>query len=167
MTRDVLVIGYGNTLRTDDGVGRLAAERLGDDPRLEGVTIIGRHQLTPELALDVSQAGMVVFVDASRRPPPGTVTVAPLERTDRQGSGWSHHLDPPSLLALTGELYGRVPDAFLVSVGIESLLPGDRVSPTIEATLPSLVNAVAELIADHAGRGSVVSVLSGVDGSHA
>jgi hydrogenase maturation protease len=165
VTRDVLVIGYGNTLRTDDGVGRLAAERLSDDPRLDGVTVIGRHQLTPELALDVSQAGMVVFVDASHRPPAGTVTVAPMERTPGStGSGWSHHLDPPGLLALTGELYGRVPDAFLVSVGVESLLPGDRVSPTIEASLPSLVNAVAQLIADHAGRGSVVSV---VDRSHA
>jgi hydrogenase maturation protease len=155
VTGDVLVIGYGNTLRADDGVGRLAAERLDDDPRLDGVRVIGRHQLTPELALDVSQAALVVFVDASRRPPPGIFKVEPMERTGRQGAGWSHHLDPPSLLDLAGELYGRVPDAFLVSVGVESVLLGDRVSPMVEACLPGLVDAVAELITDRTASGLV------------
>jgi hydrogenase maturation protease len=157
VTGDVLVIGYGNTLRTDDGVGRLAAERLADDPRLDGVRVIARHQLTPELALDVSQAAMVVFIDASSRPHAGMFTVEQTERTDRQGPAWSHHLDPPSLLGLTGELYGRVPDAFLVSVGVESVLLGDRMSPTVEASLPRLVDAVAELIADHSAGPAIVS----------
>ena len=158
MTGDVLVIGYGNTLRTDDGVGRHAAERLSDDPRLDGVRVIGRHQLTPELALDISQAALVVFVDASRRPPAGIFTVEPMERTGRQGAGWSHHLDPPSLLDLTGELYGRVPDAFLVSVGVDSVLLGDRMSPMIEASLPGLVDAVVELIAGHSPRPGIGTV---------
>jgi hydrogenase maturation protease len=158
VTSDVLVVGYGNTLRADDGVGRLAAERLADDPRLDGVRVIGRHQLTPELALDVSRAAMVVFVDASIRPPAGIFTVEPMERTGRQGAGWSHHLDPPSLLDLAGELYGRVPDAFLISVGVESVLLGDRLSPIVEASLPGLVDAVAELIADHATGHGIVTV---------
>ena len=150
MTGDVLVIGYGNTLRTDDGVGRVAAERLAGDPRLDGVRVIGRHQLTPELALDVSQATLVVFVDARRRLPAGTFTIEPMERAGKQGAGWSHHVDPSGLLDLTGELYGRVPDAWLVSVGVESVVLGDRMTPLVEASLPELVGAVAELIADHA-----------------
>jgi hydrogenase maturation protease len=158
VTGDVLVIGYGNTLRTDDGVGRHAAERLADDPRLAGARVIGRHQLTPELALDVSRAALVVFVDASIRPPAGNFTVEPMERTGRHGAGWSHHLDPPSLLDLTGELYGRVPDALLISVGVESVLLGDRMSPMVQASLPGIVDAVAELIADHAARPGTVSV---------
>ena len=86
MTGDVLVIGYGNTLRTDDGVGRLAAERLADDPRLDGVRVIGRHQLTPELALDVSQAALVVFVDASQSPSGGHVH-GRADGTGRQAGG--------------------------------------------------------------------------------
>lgn len=158
MTGDALVIGYGNTLRTDDGVGRHAAERLAGDPRLDGVRVIGRHQLTPELALDISRAALVVFVDASRRPSAGTFTVEPMERTGRQGTGWSHHLDPRSLLELTEELYGRVPDAVLVSVGVESVLLGDRMSPMVEGSLPRLVDAVAELIADRAAKPGTVSV---------
>ncbi len=158
MTGNVLVIGYGNTLRTDDGVGRLAAERLADDPRLDGVRVISRHQLTPELALDVSGAALVVFVDAGNRPAAGIFTVEPIERTGRHAAPWSHHLDPSSLLDLTGELYGRVPDAFLISVGVESVLLGDRLSPKVEASLPGLVDAVVELIADHAAGPGTVSV---------
>ncbi len=159
MTGDILVIGYGNTLRTDDGVGRHAAERLADDPRLDGVSVIGRHQLTPELALDVSRADLVVFVDASRRRSAGTFTVEPMERTGHR-AGWSHHLDPSSLLDLTEELYGRVPDAFVVSVGVESVLLGDRMTPMVQASLPRLVDAVAELIADRAARPGTVPVPS-------
>ena len=48
MTDGVLVVGYGNALRTDDGVGWHAAERLADDPRLADATVIAVHQLTPD-----------------------------------------------------------------------------------------------------------------------
>ncbi len=62
MTRGVLVVGYGSTLRTDDGVGRAAAQRLVTDPRLDGATVIACHQLAPELALDLSQAAFAVLI---------------------------------------------------------------------------------------------------------
>lgn len=148
MNGDVLVIGYGNTLRTDDGVGRLAAERLADDPRLDGVRVIARHQLTPELALDISSAALVVFVDAGHGPPAGTTTVEPLGPAGRTGAGWSHHLDPSNLVDLAGELYGTTPDAVIVRIGVGSLALGDRLSPMVDAALPGLVDAVAALIAD-------------------
>jgi hydrogenase maturation protease len=156
MTHGVLIVGYGNALRTDDGVGWHAAERLADDPRLDGVTVMGRHQLTPELALDVSRAAVVMFVDASHGPPAGTFTIEPMERTVRGATGWSHQFSPSSLVDLAGELYGRTPDVFLVSVGVESLAYGDRLSPVVEAALPGLVDAVAKLVADRAvQRGTV------------
>jgi hydrogenase maturation protease len=60
----VLVVGYGNSLRGDDGVGWHAAGRLAADPRLAGARVLARHQLTPELAVDVAQASLVVLVDA-------------------------------------------------------------------------------------------------------
>jgi hydrogenase maturation protease len=72
--QDVLIIGYGNPLRSDDGVGWQAAELLTDDPRLADAQILACHQLTPELAEDVSRAGFVVLIDASTEPGvPGSV----------------------------------------------------------------------------------------------
>ena len=70
-----LIVGYGNSLRTDDGVGWHAAGLLATDPRLEGAQILARHQLTPELAADISQASLVVLVDAASAGDPGSVSV--------------------------------------------------------------------------------------------
>lgn len=142
----VLIVGYGNALRTDDGLGWHAAEQIADDPRLAGASVIQRHQLTPELALDISEAAVVVLVDASHGPPPGTFTVARVEEASGTGTTWSHHLSPPSLVALAHELYGAAPDVFLVTCGVESIEMGERLSPVVEAALPQVVDAVAALV---------------------
>lgn len=153
MTNGVLVIGYGSALRTDDGVGRRAAERLADDPRLDGATVIGCHQLTPELALDVSRAGLAVFIDAGHGPPAGTFTMEWMQQaTASSGTGWSHILSPSSLVDLARDMYGKAPEVVVIKVGVESLMIGDRLSPVVEASLPGLIDAVAELIADHGAR---------------
>ncbi len=149
MSEGVLVVGYGNALRSDDGLGWHAAEILADDPRLDGVTVLQRHQLTPELALDISRASLVVLVDASHGSPPGTVAIERVEPAGTGGTTWSHHLSPPSVLALASELYGRAPDAYLVSAGVESLAAGETLSPVVERAMPALVDAVVGLIATH------------------
>jgi hydrogenase maturation protease len=120
--------------------------------------VISCHQLTPELVLDVSRAALVVFVDASHGPPAGTFTIERMDRTGRGATGWSHQLDPSSLVDLAGELYGQTPEVFVVSVGVESLQLGDRMSPVVEAALPRLVDAVAELVAARAAERGTVPV---------
>ncbi len=61
--RGALVIGYGNTLRSDDGAGPFVARAL--EARVPaGTRILDAHQLTPEMAIDISVATRVVFVDA-------------------------------------------------------------------------------------------------------
>jgi len=116
-----LVVGYGNPLRSDDGVGWKAAGRLATDPRFAGVRILQLHQLTPELALDISRADLVVLVDARSGPPAGTVSVERVERVEPAAAGgttWSHHLGPAALVALARDLYGRAGDVHVVSVGV-------------------------------------------------
>ena len=60
----LLVIGYGNTLRGDDGVGPRVAEAVGE-LNLPGVHTLICPLLTPELANPISRAGKVIFVDAA------------------------------------------------------------------------------------------------------
>lgn len=76
--RPVLIVGYGNTLRRDDGVGVRAAELMGSDPRFAGIEVLTVYQLTPELALDIAAASLVVFVDADVRGLPGSIEVREL-----------------------------------------------------------------------------------------
>ena len=149
----VLIIGWGNPLRGDDGLGWHAATRLAEDGRLAGATVLRRHQLTPELAQDVAAANRVVLVDAGvERGPPGTVTVTPVEpeRAGRAGPPLSHHLDPGALAALSQRLYGRVPPMLLVRVAAASFEAGEGLSPALEAALPTVLATVAGLAAGSA-----------------
>ncbi len=147
---EILVVGYGNALRTDDGIGWHAADRLADDPRLDGVTVLRLHQLAPELSLDFSRVDAVVLVDATRDLAAGTFTLEPVERADEGFPTWSHHLSPGSLIALAEELYGHAPEVFVLSVGVDSVEVGEALSPALEAALPLVVDAVAAFVAERA-----------------
>ena len=159
----VLVVGYGNPLRSDDGVGPVVAERLAADPRLAGVEVRAEHQLTPELAMDASRVSLLVLVDAADGVPAGEVVVRDLApwgrggssdggqagRVEESGPPLTHHVDPSSLLALADALWGSAPRAVVVGVGPASLELGDTLTPEIEAAVPRAVEAVVAAIAEH------------------
>jgi hydrogenase maturation protease len=153
-TGGVLVVGYGNALRTDDGVGPAVADRLADDPRLRGVEVRSMHQLTPELAFDASGASLLVLVDAAADAPAGDVTVTRLGTEAVAGEVMTHHLDPAGLVGLARELWGSAPEVVLVSVGVSSLELGDRLSPVVEGAIPRAVDVVAAIVEAH-GRAEV------------
>jgi hydrogenase maturation protease len=153
MSDRALVIGYGNALRRDDGLGWHAASCLARDERLAGATVLQRHQLTPELAVDISRASFVVFVDASRGPA-AQVAVDPVTPAAVAAIPWSHHVDPAILLALARDLYGRAPDAVAVSVGVASVAMGGRLSHVLQRLLPEVVDTVARLVAEHERAGA-------------
>ncbi len=145
----VLVVGYGNSLRGDDGLGWHAAALLAGDPRLAGARVLARHQLTPELAEDVSRAALVVLVDARvDGGAPGAVTVRRVVPGAVPRLTWSHQLDPGTLLELASALYGSTPPVFLVSAAVAGCELGERLSPAAERALPEVVDAVAGIVAE-------------------
>ena len=69
MPGELLIIGCGNSLRGDDGVGMevvraLWAQREGI-PDLRHAGFMWSQQLLPELALDLSRSSLAIFVDAA------------------------------------------------------------------------------------------------------
>lgn len=66
-----LVIGYGNPLRSDDGIGWRVAEELRGRVDASRIEVIECRQLTPEMAEQIRTAGLVVFVDAAAEGAPG------------------------------------------------------------------------------------------------
>ncbi len=116
--RKVLVIGYGNPLRGDDGVGPFVASRLG------GVAV---HQLTPELAEQVAAADVAIFVDARADLPPGEVQICPLE----DEGALTHQCSPAYLVHLARTVYGRSPEATLVGIGAQSFELGKPLSEAV------------------------------------
>jgi hydrogenase maturation protease len=149
VTAGALIVGYGNPLRSDDGIGWHAARQLATDPRLEGAQVLAHHQLTPELAADISQASLVVLVDAAAEGDPGSVSVRQIEPRPATPATWSHHLDPETLAGLADALYGAVPPIVLVSVAAESFAEGDGLSSALQQTLPGVVETVARVVSQH------------------
>ena len=151
----VLVVGYGNELRSDDGVGpaiadRLARDpRLAADPRLAGVDVRTAHQLTPELAFDMSRVSLLVLVDAAEDRAPGTVSVRRVEATDEAGPAMTHQIDPAALAGLARELFGFAPSIVTVGVGAATFEVGETLSPVVEDAVPRAVEAVVAAIAEH------------------
>ena len=147
MTGGVLVVGYGNAMRSDDGLGWHATRRLASDSRLEGAVILYRHQLLPELAYDVSTAALVVFIDATTSLPPGHISIERVQPLEHSEGTWSHHVNVSTLVSLSHQLYGRAATGYVVSCGVQSVEIGDRLSSVVEAALPQVIDAVAELVA--------------------
>jgi len=110
-----LIIGYGNTLRGDDGVGPRVAEAIAGWG-LPNVRAISTAQLTPELAEALAGAEVVIFVDAQIGQPASTgVSFKPVAPDEKRLLN-THSGDPRRLLALTMQLYGRSPSAWLVAI---------------------------------------------------
>jgi hydrogenase maturation protease len=150
LIEDVLVIGYGNPLRGDDGAGWRAAELLADDPRAAGARVLACHQLTPELAEDVSRASLLVLIDASSEPgAAGSVSSHGLSGPPRSESVFSHHVDPVRLLQLADSLFGQAPPAVQVSIGALDLEVGTDLSAPVGAAMAMVVDAVIDAIDQH------------------
>ncbi len=61
----VLVLGYGNPGRQDDGLGPAAAAEI-EKLDWPGVTVCDNYQLVIEDAIDIAEHDVVWFVDAAR-----------------------------------------------------------------------------------------------------
>ncbi|OCQ98730.1 hydrogenase maturation protease [Nostoc sp. MBR 210] len=130
MNATVMVIGYGNDLRSDDGIGQRIADEIASW-HLSAVKSLAVHQLTPELADALANAELAIFVDAYVPSESFDVQVQSLSpAVDHAIAG--HTADPQSLLALTRILYGHCPPALWVTVPAVNFEFGDRFSEITE-----------------------------------
>ncbi len=137
----ILVIGWGNPSRSDDGaaygVAARLRERLGgahsnpDPPLLApparpepyGTTAAGLdvdvlllHQLGPEVAALLEGYAWVVFVDAHVENGSAGSWAQPVPEADLT-LPVSHTMAPGVVMAIARALYGHTPRAYLLSVG--------------------------------------------------
>ena len=126
--KKALILGYGNPDREDDGVAwhilRALTIKLGlpspesyedEFPESALIDFAFYLQLTPEMAEDTSAYEHVCFIDAHTGSIPEPVRLIAVE-SEFQRSPFTHHLTPQSLLSMCETLYGRKPDAALLSV---------------------------------------------------
>ncbi len=139
-----LVIGYGNTLRGDDGIGPHVAAQL-EALSLPGVRLLQIQQLLPELCEELAGTSLAVFVDACARRQDPPVLIARLEAAG--GSGiWTHSLAPGQLLGMTRLFHDQAPEAWLVSVAGEDFGLREGLSETGERHVRLAALQVAALL---------------------
>lgn len=129
MRKRLLLFGYGNPDRGDDGAayhilsqifllyGIADADLFSADVinLYEGVDILFNFQLLPEYAELISTYEDVVFIDAHTAELEDEIRLSPL-KPNYQYSPFTHHFSPSSCLAVAKSLTGRFPDAWLLSI---------------------------------------------------
>jgi hydrogenase maturation protease len=143
MAPRILIIAYGNSLRSDDGVAWHAAQSLQE--KLPFASVVSVHQLTPELAEMAAGAEGVLFLDAAQCGEVGDIFCEPV-RPETDGSQSSHWLSPAQVMALCQQLYGASPRALAVSIAGECFDHGDTLSGPLRNALPKLIDKIVEWI---------------------
>src|SRR4030095_14143429 len=141
----VVILGFGNALRQDDGLARIALARL-ELACLPGeVEFVHDYQLLPEHCTIASQADLLIFVDASLTGSSGEIRVQRVFATGRFPCP-SHSLSPEVLLTLLRDVYGVEPEAYLATLRGESFELGEVVSPSTERLLPHFVKEISRIV---------------------
>ena len=139
-----LIIGYGNPLRSDDGFGWQASRLLAEALAGRDVEVITCHQLTPELAEPLSQSARAVFIDAEAEGVPGEIHFRTVGPEAPASSSFTHTCTPSGLLASAQRLYGRCPEAIIVTVTALSFEFGESLSPVVSASVAGAVDRVRQ-----------------------
>ena len=142
----VLIIGYGNPLRSDDGVGWRAAQALVGLWPADQVRVEAAHQLLPEMADWLADAAFAIFIDACWDSVPGRIRCRTIHPEGKKPVSMTHHFLPQGLLADARSFFHHSPAAVLVSVGGDSFEHGETLSRNVEAAFPDLLIQVKKLV---------------------
>ncbi len=147
MNRDeILVIGYGNEIRGDDGAGLRVAEAI-EALHLPGVRVIACHQLTPDLAEPLAVARAAFFADARPAAEGAPIEVFPVLAETKVGFSL-HSGSPAGLLALAQALYGRCPPTWCVAIPAVDFNLGETLTETARHGVAAAVAAIQERVAE-------------------
>ena len=150
--RSTVVIGLGNPLMGDDGLGLAALSRLGaiwDLP--DGVELVDGGTWGMNLLPVIEDAARVLLVDAINvGAPPGAPIVLPRERLPRYFATKlsPHQIDLREVLALA-ELRGRLPEQ-TTAIGMQpqAVTFGAGLSEALSRQLDPLVVAIVQVLAE-------------------
>lgn len=143
---NVLLVGFGNPGRLDDGLGPALAEAL-EAMDLPHLTVEADYQLTVEDAAQVAEHDIVIFADADTGgAEPFSVRRIQGRDSDRMSFS-SHSVRPEGVLALAKRLFDAEPEAYLLGIrGYEFNAFGEGLSNQARANLAQAVTYVEDAV---------------------
>lgn len=151
MSATTLILGIGNTLFRDEGVGVEVIRRLALADDLEDVELIDGGTLSFTLAPAIADSPRLIVVDAAiLGAPPGSVRVFEGDAMDRQLSGKGKSVHEVSLMDLMdmARLSETLPHRRAL-IGIEpgEVAWGDTLTPAVAAAVPLALTEIRRLLA--------------------
>ena len=148
-----LILGIGNTLLSDEGIGlHVLATLQHKHPELEDVEYLDGGTLSFTLAGWIEEADRLIIIDAAEfHQAPGTVRTLSDEEMDRFLGLPKRSVHEVSLLDLLdiSRLTHSLPEPrVLVGIQPQKIDWGDNPSPDVAAAIPHAVEAIEQLLRD-------------------
>lgn len=142
--KKILLIGFGNPARADDGLGPALAEAI-EAKNISGVTVDADYQLTIEDSAHVAEHNIVIFADASiNGAEPFSFETIEAKEYD---SFSSHSVEPAQVLALAENLFNSKAAGYILGIrGYEFDDFGSLISEKAKANLEKAVDFVEKLL---------------------
>lgn len=144
---NVLVLGVGNLLMGDEGVGVHVLRLLEKKSPPDGVRLLDGGTGGINLLLEFDGMRDIVLIDATRDgKPAGTVTfLQPRDAGELPRGLGAHDFGLKDLFAVSA-LSGRTPSIHLFTISVEEIRPMSmELSPAVAAAVPKVTRAVSEL----------------------
>jgi len=145
----VLVLGVGNLLMGDEGVGIHILRQLECERALPGVRLLDGGTGGVNLLTELDGADDIIMIDATRDGrPAGTITFLQPEFVGDLPRGLGAHDFGLKDLFAAAALLGRLPRIHLYTIAVEEVRPMcTELSPAVAATVPEVVHTVRALAA--------------------
>jgi len=149
----VWVVGVGNPLARDEGIGPAAVERLKSESLPAEIRLLDAGTDLLAAMVGFAGAGQVILIDAMRAGgAPGTIyrlTLGELEGRAKTGTSTlsAHGIGVVDAVGLARAAGMRVPPTVVFGVEPGEVAFGEGLSPAVEAAMQKLVAAVREEIA--------------------
>jgi hydrogenase maturation protease len=143
-TERVLVLGVGNLLMGDEGVGIHVLRRLEQEAPVAGVRLLDGGTGGINLLVELGGADDIVMVDATRDGrPAGTITFLQPPCVGELPRGLGAHDFGLRDLFAAAALLGQMPRIHLYTIAVEEVRPMcTELSPGVAAAVPEVVQAV-------------------------
>ena len=140
--KKVLVLGMGNLLLGDEGIGVHAAQTLMRSELPEGVKVLDIGTAILDSLLDLEDADFVIVIDAVKADgTPGTIYRVPFSDMQRpENIASMHGFDLSRVLALAGR--ETFPEVLVIGVEPAVIDWSLELSPPVAEALPFVLNEV-------------------------
>lgn len=140
----VLILGLGNLLMSDDGIGLRVTEGLKQKKWPPGVVILEVGTSVIQYLKEISRTRKLIAVDAVRAGgKPGSIYRLTLdELADAPGQFESHSFSLLQVIQLARYITGMPADIVIYGMEPGQLGPGTQISPVVQSALPKLIDQV-------------------------